>query len=125
MKILDFGCGAGRVTRWLCAAFPEAEISVTDLRETDLEFCAKNFRVTPWLSGTEIDALQAPDRYDLIWVGSVLTHLSAAKSLNLLNKLIGWTRQGPARRQPAWADCDRHPPPECMRLSARFRLANH
>jgi SAM-dependent methyltransferase len=94
MKILDFGCGAGRVTRWLCAAFPEAEISVTDLRETDLEFCAKNFRVTPWPSGTEIDALQAPDRYDLIWAGSVLTHLPAAKSLNLLNKLIGWTRPG-------------------------------
>jgi SAM-dependent methyltransferase len=93
-KILDFGCGAGRVTRWLCAAFPESEISVTDLRESDLEFCAKNFRVAPWQSGTDIDTLQAPDRYDLIWAGSVLTHLSAAKSLNLLNKLISWTRPG-------------------------------
>ncbi len=93
MKILDFGCGAGRVTRWLCAAF-RSRNQRGGLRETDLEFCAKNFRVTPWLSGTEIEALQAPDRYDLIWVGSVLTYLSAAKSLNLLNKLIGWTRQG-------------------------------
>jgi cyclopropane fatty-acyl-phospholipid synthase-like methyltransferase len=94
MKILDFGCGAGRVTRWLCAAFPEAEISVTDLRESDREFCAKNFPVTAWPSGTDIDALQAPDRYDLIWAGSVLTHLSAAKCLKLLHKLISWTRQG-------------------------------
>jgi SAM-dependent methyltransferase len=91
MKILDFGCGAGRVTRWLRAAFPEADISVTDLRVSDLEFCVKNFRVTAWPSGTDIDALQAPDRYDLIWAGSVLTHLSAAKSLNLINKLISWT----------------------------------
>jgi SAM-dependent methyltransferase len=94
MKVLDFGCGAGRVTRWLCAGFPEAEISATDLRESDLEFCAKTFGVTAWPSGIDIDALQAPDCYDLIWAGSVLTHLPAAKSLNLLNKLIGWTRQG-------------------------------
>ena len=90
-KTLDFGCGAGRVTRWLRAAFPEAEISATDLREADLEFCAKNFRIMAWPSGTDIDALQAPDRYDLIWAGSVLTHLPAAKSLNLLNKLVSWT----------------------------------
>jgi len=93
-KILDFGCGAGRVTRWLRAAFPEAETSVTDLRESDLEFCAENFQATTWPSSTDIDALQAPDRYDLIWAGSVLTHLSAEKSLSLLDKLIGWTRQG-------------------------------
>jgi SAM-dependent methyltransferase len=93
-KVLDFGCGAGRVTRWLCAAFPEADISVTDLRAADVEFCVKNFNVRAWPSVVDIDALHAPDRYDLIWAGSVLTHLPAGKSLSLLNKLIGWTQQG-------------------------------
>jgi cyclopropane fatty-acyl-phospholipid synthase-like methyltransferase len=36
--ILDFGCGAGRVTRWLRAAFPDAKISACDTREEDLKF---------------------------------------------------------------------------------------
>lgn len=93
-KILDFGCGAGRVTRWLCAAFPQAEVSVTDLRKSDLDFCAQNFGATAWASGTDLDALEAPESYDLIWAGSVVTHLSAGKALNLLHKLIGWTRHG-------------------------------
>lgn len=93
-SILDFGSGAGRVTRWLCAAFPESEIAVTDVRETDIAFCAANFRVAAWTSGTDIDALCAPAQYDLIWAGSVITHLPAGMSLRLLRKLMSWTRPG-------------------------------
>jgi trans-aconitate methyltransferase len=93
-KILDFGCGAGRVTRWLCAAFPKAGISVTDIRQSDMDFCVSTFGVTAWSSGLDVEALDAPERYDLIWAGSVLTHLPAAKSLNLLNRLLSWTRPG-------------------------------
>lgn len=92
-RILDFGSGAGRVTRWFRAAFPDAEITVADIRKDDLDFCAKTLSAKTWISGTDIDALAAPDSYDLIWVGSVLTHLSAADTRKLLGKLIGWTRE--------------------------------
>lgn len=94
LSILDFGAGAGRVTRWLRAAFPEAAISACDLREQDMRFCREEFQAETWVSGTDVAALVAPGRYDLIWVGSVLTHLSAETSGRLVDKLLSWTRPG-------------------------------
>ena len=93
-SILDFGAGAGRVTRWVRAAFPDADIDTCDLRARDMEFCRRQFRARTWTSGTDIAALEAPGTYDLIWVGSVLTHLSAEHCGRLIDKLLGWTNSG-------------------------------
>ena len=93
-SILDFGAGAGRVTRWLRAAFPDAHISACDLRPEDMRFCGDRFRAETWVSGTDIAALSAPRRYDLIWVGSVLTHLSAPQARDLIDKFLGWLNVG-------------------------------
>jgi trans-aconitate methyltransferase len=92
--ILDFGAGAGRVTRWLRAAFATATLSACDLREQDMSFCRSEFLADTWISGIDIDELTAPRTYDLIWVGSVLTHLSADNSVNLIHKLLGWANAG-------------------------------
>jgi SAM-dependent methyltransferase len=93
-SILDFGSGAGRVTRWLRAHWPDAQLSATDLRAEDLEFCAAEFGCTTWVSGTDIAALQAPGTYDLIWAGSVLTHLDRGRAEALVARLLSWTRPG-------------------------------
>jgi SAM-dependent methyltransferase len=90
-SVLDFGAGAGRVTRWLRAAFPNAHLAACDLRPQDMEFCRLQFGAEGWVSGIDIGALQAPATYDLIWVGSVLTHLSAENSARLIDKLLSWT----------------------------------
>jgi SAM-dependent methyltransferase len=90
--ILDFGSGVGRVTRWLRAHWPTTRIAATDLREEDLAFCAAGFGRTTFLPGTDIAALRAPGRYDLIWAGSVLTHLAQARAEALIGKLLSWTR---------------------------------
>ena len=92
--VLDFGAGAGRVTRWLRAHWPGARLAATDLRAEDLAFCAAEFGCDTWLSGTDIAALSAPARYDVIWAGSVLTHLDAARAEALVAKLLSWTRPG-------------------------------
>jgi SAM-dependent methyltransferase len=89
-NVLDFGAGSGRVTRWLRAAFPDAAIDVCDLRVSDIEFCARTFGANCWVSGTDIASLCAPRTYDLIWLGSVATHLSAAKTKFLIEKLGTW-----------------------------------
>jgi SAM-dependent methyltransferase len=89
-SILDFGAGAGRVTRWLRAAFPDASIDVCDLRMSDIEFCARAFEANCWISGIDIASLKAPRTYDLIWLGSVATHLSAGKTRELIEKMISW-----------------------------------
>ena len=89
-SVLDFGSGAGRVTRWLRAAYPQAALTVADLRGQDLAFCATEFGAQTWVAGTVVADLVAPGTYDLIWVGSVLTHLSEGQSMALTRKLLSF-----------------------------------
>jgi SAM-dependent methyltransferase len=93
-RILDFGSGAGRVTRWLRAAYPDAAIEACDVREGDVAFCRDRLGVEGWTSSTDIDALPQKKSFDLIWVGSVLTHLSAESTVRLLRRWIDWTNPG-------------------------------
>jgi trans-aconitate methyltransferase len=87
-RILDFGAGAGRVTRWLKAAFPASSISCCDLREGDMEFLRVLCGADTWTIGADLDALTIPGQYDLIWVGSVITHLSESKTRKLIGRLV-------------------------------------
>lgn len=87
-KILDFGAGAGRVTRWLVAAFPEAEIHARDVRDEDMNFVRQTFGAKAETVNPDLNALKFADRYDLIWVGSVITHLSAPETKRLVKKLF-------------------------------------
>ncbi|HLX86965.1 MAG TPA: class I SAM-dependent methyltransferase [Acidimicrobiales bacterium] len=74
-SILDFPSGHGRVLRWLQAAYPKARLSACDLLTDGVDFCVETFGAEAIYS-TEIPS---PDlfsrRYDLIWVGSLLTHV--------------------------------------------------
>lgn len=94
IALLDFGAGAGRVTRWLRAAFPAAAIDACDLREQDCVFCRDRFNARTWTSGTEIASLHAPGTYDLIWLGSVITHLSSANAIALIDTILSWANPG-------------------------------
>jgi hypothetical protein len=71
-----------------------AMITVTDLRQVDIQFCAEHFGARPWQAGIDLDALEAPGQYDLIWLGSVFSHFSAENSIKLLHKLISWANPG-------------------------------
>ena len=93
-RILDFGAGAGRVTRWIRAAFPQAEIDVCDLRAPDMEFCAREFRANSWVSCTDFESVSAPGDYDLVWLGSVATHLPEEKVISLIDKTVSWCKHG-------------------------------
>jgi SAM-dependent methyltransferase len=92
--ILDFGCGAGRVTRWLSATFPGAVLEACDIRQEDIKFVATQFGAMTWESGVDVAKLKAPSNYDLIWVGSVFTHLSETISKQLLDRLASWLNFG-------------------------------
>jgi SAM-dependent methyltransferase len=74
-NILDLPCGHGRVLRVLRARYPQAKLAACDLLRDGVDFCAQKFGAQPIYSedgGTRIE-LEGP--YDLIWCGSLLTHL--------------------------------------------------
>ncbi len=80
--ILDFGCGHGRVTRWLRAAFPDTRIYVTDLDHTATKWCVNKFQCS------EIDGSKLPFQFDLVWLGSVFTHLPEHIAAPLVQRLL-------------------------------------
>ena len=87
-SILDFGCGFGRVTRWLLATFPDALLVAMDVDKRAVEAMQTIFSVEAYAidkGGTALPQLS----FDLIWVGSLFTHISAEGSLRLLQLLQG------------------------------------
>ncbi len=78
--ILDFPCGHGRVLRHVRSAFPQAEITACDLDRDGVDFCAARFGAIPEYSDPDPSRIALPrDRFDLIWVGSLLTHFDAPR----------------------------------------------
>jgi SAM-dependent methyltransferase len=74
--VLDMPCGHGRVTRVL-RALSSAIMHVSDLNEDGVAFCAREFGAIPTISKPDFDALDIDERFDVIWVGSLITHLPA------------------------------------------------
>ena len=93
-RILDFGCGHGRVMRALRAAFPDAELTACDLDEDGVRFCAERFAALGVVSRPEIPLISLPRGYDAIWCGSVLTHLAAPRWKQLLDRFAEWLAPG-------------------------------
>jgi len=74
-RILDLPCGHGRVLRHLRADFPKAEITACDILKDGVDFCARTFGAVPAYFDPDPGRIELPGTYDLIWCGSLLTHL--------------------------------------------------
>lgn len=82
---LDFPCGYGRITRVLQAGLSEAaDLDVCDVVPEAIGFCAQEFGATPILSQEDISQITFPKNYDLIWIGSLLTHLDKKSFVDTL-----------------------------------------
>jgi SAM-dependent methyltransferase len=79
-RVLDLPCGHGRVLRFLAQRFPRAAFTACDLDRDGVDFCARVFGATPVYSKTDLDALAFDTRFDLIWCGSLITHLDAPQT---------------------------------------------
>ena len=78
-NILDLPSGYGRVLRHLHAAFPDAHLTACDIDRDGVDFCAATFGATPVYGHESPGKIDLEGDYDLIWVGSLLTHLDSRR----------------------------------------------
>ena len=91
-SILDFACGHGRVLRALKAEFPRADLAACDIDADGIAFCAQVFGARPFPSHTDPGQIELNGEFDLIWCGSLLTHLDAglwSQYLRLFASVLG------------------------------------
>jgi len=83
-SILDMPCGHGRVLRFLRQSFPKARLTGCDLNADGVNFCHRRFGSERVYSQIELDNLSFGRKFDLIWCGSLATHLDSENTLRLL-----------------------------------------
>jgi SAM-dependent methyltransferase len=82
--ILDLPSGYGRFLRFLKARFPHATIWACDIQPEAVEFCRRAFDVEAVVSNEDFAKVSLPGLFDLIWSGSLLTHLDERRATELL-----------------------------------------
>jgi SAM-dependent methyltransferase len=76
--ILDLPCGGGRVTRHLTTFFPNGEIFVGELDRRLEDFVVESFGVERFRAPADFSG-EPEGQFDLIFVGSLLTHFDEDK----------------------------------------------
>jgi SAM-dependent methyltransferase len=84
---LDFGCGYGRVMRFLVERVDPERVHASDVIHEGVEFSAREFGVHPIHSSAQLGQLDL-GRFDFVYAISVLTHVDEDNSLALL-RLLG------------------------------------
>jgi CBS domain-containing protein len=78
-SVLDLPSGYGRVLRVLQAAYPNARFTACDIDRNAVDFCGGVLGATPVYSEDDPAKIQLNEKFDLIWVGSLFTHLPARR----------------------------------------------
>lgn len=87
-EILDFGCGYGRVGRYLKAMFPWKNITFADVDEQATAYCSSKFKGNAFTTPKNFGDLKIDSKYDIIWLGSVFTHIDYERMNLLWSKLF-------------------------------------
>jgi SAM-dependent methyltransferase len=86
-NILDLPCGHGRVARVLRSQFPSADLTVCDIDRDGVDFCVSRLGARGVYSCMDFDKLELCGVFDLIFVGSLITHLNAYNTVTLLRRM--------------------------------------
>lgn len=84
IRILDLPSGYGRRLRFLKVSFPRATVCACDINPEAVEFCTREFQVKSVISSQDFAKVSLPGPFDLIWSGSLLTHLAVCQATELL-----------------------------------------
>jgi SAM-dependent methyltransferase len=93
-NVLDMPCGSGRVLRHLVRLLPDASFTASDIDREHVAFCARKFGATPIVASEKIENASFDGRFDLVWCGSLLTHLPQDRFIEALFAIAGWLAPG-------------------------------
>lgn len=88
IRVLDFACGFGRLLRLLRCGYPMLDIHAAEVQSDALAFCAREFGVAPIASSFDPQAFRPAQRFDVIWVASLFSHLPAGLFEDWLRVLV-------------------------------------
>jgi hypothetical protein len=88
IRLLDVPCGHGRVMRHLRIAFPSSQLFACDIDKPGVDYCAENFDAIGIYSAPDLTEVALPHDLDVIWVGSLFTHLDKVRTDAWLRYLI-------------------------------------
>ena len=74
-KFLEFACGHGRFTRHLARVLNHGQLTVSDVVPGSVDFLQSTLGVKGFYSSTDPEKLQIPEKYDVIFVLSLFSHL--------------------------------------------------
>lgn len=90
---LDLPSGYGRVTRLLAERIDPGRITACDINREAVAYCASEFGVRPLVSDPDFEGIGF-GTYDLVWVGSLVTHLNERLLRRFIGLLPGILRPG-------------------------------
>jgi len=91
---LDMPSGYGRVTRLLARLLDPARITACDVDAEAVRFCRAAFAVAGIVANRDPARTRLGQSYDLIFVGSLLTHLTESRAAALLDLLVSRLARG-------------------------------
>lgn len=93
-NILDLPSGYGRELRFLICRFPQSAITACDLLPEGVDFCAATFGSAAVYSQVELSEVSFANKFDLIWCGSLVTHLDDSSTMELLDLFSRYLNPG-------------------------------
>ncbi len=75
-SLFDFACGHGNQTRFFVTKFPPEAITVSDIKESAVEFQKKEFGVNGIVSSFVPEDFHITRKFDFILVSSLFSHLN-------------------------------------------------
>lgn len=86
-SVLDFASGYGRLTRALVQKLPKDRIWISDIYAEAVAWQARTFGVHAFPSATSPDLVRHERTHDVVWVGSMFSHLPEGLFHDWLAKL--------------------------------------
>lgn len=86
-RVLEFAAGYGRLTRFLVQRMDPARLDVSDVLAPAVEFARRTFGVGGFVSRADPAELELDERYSLIYVGSLFSHLPRHRFVPMLRRL--------------------------------------